>query len=75
VPRNRYRIGVPVAGSYQEIFNSDSRYYGGSDLGNMGGIQTTGQPSMERADSIVITLPPLAGLIFVHTDLPASTDG
>ncbi|HKX52334.1 MAG TPA: 1,4-alpha-glucan branching protein GlgB [Nitrosospira sp.] len=72
VPRNRYRIGVPTAGIYQEIFNSDSRYYGGSDLGNMGSIQTTGKPSMERPDSIVITLPPLAGLIFVHTDLPAT---
>lgn len=63
VPRMKYRIGVPASGSYQEIFNSDSIYYGGSNMGNAGRINTTGEPWLEFADSLVITLPPLAGLI------------
>lgn len=40
VPRPHYRIGVPVAGDYREIFNSDSTHYGGSDMGNGGLIST-----------------------------------
>ena len=38
MPRKRYRIGVPRAGRYREVFNSDSRHYGGSDLGNGDGL-------------------------------------
>jgi len=64
VIRSGYRIGVPVSGSYREIVNSDSGYYEGSNVGNMGRIATTGKPWMGLADSIVITLPPLAGLVF-----------
>jgi 1,4-alpha-glucan branching enzyme len=63
VPRTRYRIGVPEKGTYHELFNSDSSHYGGSNLGNMGRIDTTGEPWMGRPDSIVISLPPLAGII------------
>ena len=37
VPRHGYRIGVPRAGRWREIANTDSRFYGGSDLGNDGG--------------------------------------
>ena len=64
VIRSGYRIGVPVSGSYREIVNSDSSYYEGSNAGNMGRIATTGKPWMSLPDSIVITLPPLAGLVF-----------
>ncbi len=64
VPRTGYRIGVPVEGIYREIFNSDSTYYGGSNMGNAGCITTTDRPWMGLPDSIVITLPPLAGIIF-----------
>lgn len=64
VPRRRYRIGVPAGGIYREIFNSDSGSYGGSNLGNMGRMKATGMPAMGRPDSIVITLPPLAGIVF-----------
>ena len=63
VPRKNYRIGVPVGGTYYEIFNSDSSYYGGSNLGNMGHIDTSSEPQMEWPYSVVITLPPLAGII------------
>ncbi len=64
VPRVHYRIGVPVEGTYHEVFNSDSHHYGGSNLGNMGHINASSQPWMGRESSIVITLPPLGGAIF-----------
>jgi len=63
VPRKGYRIGVPAGGTYQEVFNSDSSYYGGSDLGNMGRIDATAEPWSGWSHSMVVTLPPLAGLI------------
>ena len=64
VPRNGYRIGVPASGTYREIFNSDSAYYGGSNAGNLGSIASVQMPWMGFADSIAITLPPLAGVVF-----------
>lgn len=63
VPRLGYRIGAPEGGNYLEIFNSDSSHYGGANLGNMGMIASAGKPWMGRPDSLVITLPPLAGII------------
>ena len=64
VPRQSYRIGVPRAGRYTEIFNSDSHYYAGSGVGN-GGIDLIAeeQPWMEHPYSITITVPPLGGLV------------
>ncbi|MBY0473789.1 MAG: 1,4-alpha-glucan branching protein GlgB [Nitrosomonas sp.] len=70
VPRTGYRIGVPAAGAYQEIFNSDSTYYGGSNVGNLGNIDSTPIPWMGFANSMAITLPPLAGVIFSWKELP-----
>jgi 1,4-alpha-glucan branching enzyme len=64
VPRIGYRIGVPAGGMYREIFNSDSAYYGGSNMGNLGNIASVQMPWMGFADSIAITLPPLAGVVF-----------
>jgi 1,4-alpha-glucan branching enzyme len=62
VPRHDYRIGVIQAGVYRELFNSDSQYYGGSDVGNYEvraeKIEWMGQPY-----SLNLTLPPLAGII------------
>ena len=68
VPRSDYRIGVPASGTYREIFNSDSAYYGGSNMGNAGSIASTQEPWMGFPDSIAITLPPLAGIIFALND-------
>ncbi|OAI17619.1 glycogen-branching enzyme [Methylomonas lenta] len=62
VPRENYRIGVPHEGVYNEIFNSDSEYYAGSNLGNAH-IQSEPQPWMNMNHSITVTLPPLAGVI------------
>ncbi|MBX3628477.1 MAG: 1,4-alpha-glucan branching protein GlgB [Nitrosomonas sp.] len=64
VPRENYRIGVPVKGIYLERFNSDSFYYGGSNMGNAGHISASCEPWMGLSHSLMITLPPLAGVIF-----------
>ncbi len=63
VPRHGYRVGVPRGGIYREIFNSDSRFYGGSDLGNPADLHVEPMPWMDQPGSIVVTLPPLAGII------------
>ena len=62
VPRESYRIGVPVAGVYDILLNSDSAYYDGS---NVGASQVSSEPQswMNLPYSISVTLPPLAGLI------------
>jgi 1,4-alpha-glucan branching enzyme len=62
VPRTMHRLGVPELCWYEEIFNSDSMYYGGSNLGN-GGRMAEELPWDGRPFSIPITLPPLAGVI------------
>ena len=63
VPRSNYRIGVPAASAYKEILNSDSSYYGGSNMGNQGKIKTESVANMGFEQSIVLTLPPLSGVI------------
>jgi len=68
VPRHGYRIGVPVPGSYQERFNSDSGYYGGSDVGNRGRVEAEAVPWSGRHYSIVLTVPPLAGVVLQYLD-------
>jgi len=64
VPRLNYRVGVPSGGKYQEIFNSDSAFYGGSNLGN-GGMDIVAEEKewMGRPFSLSLTIPPLAGII------------
>lgn len=63
IPRRHYRIGVPSGGAWQEIFNSDSTYYGGSNLGNPLPLIAEDQPWMARPSSLEVTLPPLALII------------
>jgi 1,4-alpha-glucan branching enzyme len=65
VVRSNYRVGVPQSGRYYEAFNSDSEYYGGSNVGNAGGLQTTGVPSHGQPDSLCLTLPPLGAFVLV----------
>jgi 1,4-alpha-glucan branching enzyme len=62
VPRPDYRVGVPLADCYEEIFNSDSAHYGGSDMGNGGLIKVDNQPLMGFDGSLQLTLPPLGAL-------------
>lgn len=63
VLRQGYRLGCPQAGHWHEIFNSDSTYYGGSNQGNGTGLESQNQPWMGLPHSLVITLPPLAGIL------------
>jgi 1,4-alpha-glucan branching enzyme len=63
VPRIEYRIGLPLPGAYDEIFNSDSHYYGGSDVGNCSRTRAEARPWMNRPYSAGITLPPLGAII------------
>ncbi len=58
-----YRLGLPAPGRWEVVFNSDSRFYGGSNAGNPGPITSRATPAMGQAHSIDIALPPLAGVI------------
>jgi len=64
VPRYNYRLGVPRGGYWRELLNSDAPLYGGSGLGNYGGVDATPMPYEEYSHSLSITLPPLATLFF-----------
>ena len=66
VPRHGYRIGVPEAGFYREAVNSDAERYGGSNMGNMGGVDAEATPSHGQPFSLALTMPPLATTIFVR---------
>lgn len=63
VVREGYRLGVPQAGMYREIFNSDSVYYAGSNVGNHPGCTATKLPHHGRPASIHVNLPPLSTIV------------
>ncbi len=67
-PQNHtnYRIGVPINGFYEEIFNTDASQYGGSNLGNMGGKSTDSYNIHGYENSIDLCLPPLSVLVLKH---------
>jgi 1,4-alpha-glucan branching enzyme len=76
VPRLNYSVGVPSPGHYEEILNSDAADFGGSNMGNMGGVTSSSNASHGREQSISITLPPLAVVAFKNAAfkcLPATT--
>lgn len=64
VPRDGYRVGVPAAGFYREILNTDSSYYEGSDAGNSGGARAEPIPWNGRPWSIKLRVPPLGAVYF-----------
>jgi 1,4-alpha-glucan branching enzyme len=61
-PLENYVIGVPEAGSYKEIFNSDAAWYGGTDVGNGGIVDSKKQQEHGFEHTLTITIPPLAAL-------------
>jgi len=67
-PHSHYRIGVPKQGFYTEIFNSDSREYGGSNMGNLGGKWTEKWFFHNYDDSLDLCLPPL-GVLMLKLDV------
>ncbi|WP_338523909.1 1,4-alpha-glucan branching protein GlgB [Pseudomonas batumici] len=63
VPREAYRIGVPFAGQWKEVINSDAAMYAGSNYGNGGAVFTEDHASHGQATSLLLNLPPLAVLM------------
>jgi len=64
VPRHNYRVGVPYKGHWQEVMNTDSSLYGGSDVGNYGGQDTKDVPWHIKPYSLELSLPPLGTIVF-----------
>ena len=71
VPRSAYRIGVPHGGFWQELLNSDSDIYGGSGIGNLGGVEAEPIPFHGQPFSVSLTLPPLS-ILFLGTRSPSA---
>jgi len=65
IPRHNYRIGVPLGGTWTEVFNSDAKEYGGSGHGNLGAREAAPVNAHGRPHSLCLTLPPL-GAIFLR---------
>jgi len=64
VPRTNYIVGVPGGGYWRELANSDAALYGGSGMGNFGGVEAAPAAANGRFHSLALTLPPLAVLMF-----------
>ncbi|HET6944714.1 MAG TPA: 1,4-alpha-glucan branching protein GlgB [Gaiellaceae bacterium] len=65
VPRYEYRVGMPVCCRWRELLNTDSAYYGGSGVGNLGGVEAEIVPWHEQPYSALLTLPPLGAVWLV----------
>lgn len=61
-----YKLGVPLAGEYKECLNTDSAYYGGSNVGNIESLSTIDQPLEGKPYQLSLTIPPLATVIFQY---------
>jgi 1,4-alpha-glucan branching enzyme len=64
VPRPGYRVGVPGAGFWTEVLNTDAGVYGGSNVGNAGGVYAEFVPFHGQRYSVVLNLPPLGAVFF-----------
>ncbi len=69
VVRHNYRLGVPLAGTWNEILNTDSEVYGGGGQGNLGAVEAAPAPRHGRPHSLTLTLPPL-GAVFLLAPRP-----
>jgi 1,4-alpha-glucan branching enzyme len=67
VPRDGYRIGVPLPGFYREVVNTDAEMYGGSNVGNLGGVVAEETESHGQPCSVTLTLPPLGTIMLVRS--------
>ena len=66
-PRSNYKIGVPSAGLWKEVLNSDAHEYSGSGMGNLGGVETSSDSLHGQPYSLVITLPPLSAVFLSNS--------
>jgi 1,4-alpha-glucan branching enzyme len=67
MPRESYRVGMPRAGAWREVLNTDSSFYGGSDIGNAGGVTAEAVPWHDQPFSAEMRLPPL-GVVWLVPD-------
>jgi 1,4-alpha-glucan branching enzyme len=70
IPHLGYKVGLPVAGRWREIINTDAIVYGGSGVGNLGGIEAEPEPWHGLPASASITVPPL-GVLWLTPEEPA----
>ncbi|HUB86618.1 MAG TPA: alpha amylase C-terminal domain-containing protein, partial [Verrucomicrobiae bacterium] len=64
VPRERYRVGLPRAGKWREVLNSDAGIYAGGNKGNLGGVTAETVPCHSQQNSAEFYLPPLSVSVF-----------
>jgi 1,4-alpha-glucan branching enzyme len=67
VVHHAYRLGALRSGTYREVLNTDSEFYGGSNVGNLGVLETEAMASHGHPNSLVLTLPPLGAVILACT--------
>ena len=67
--RSGYRLGLPLAGAWEEVLNTDSTHYGGTNVGNGGRVVAEGVPSGGQPASAVVTVPP-RGVLFLRPASP-----
>jgi 1,4-alpha-glucan branching enzyme len=63
VPRHHWRVGVPAPGEYRELLNTDSRHYGGTDLGNPSTVRAQAVGANGKPASVELNLPPLGAVV------------
>jgi 1,4-alpha-glucan branching enzyme len=63
VPRHQWRVGVPAPGEYREVLNTDSRHYGGTDVGNLSIVHAQPVAANGRPASLELNLPPLGAVV------------
>ena len=71
MPRENYLVGVPSAGHWRECLNSDASLYGGSGVGNHGGVDTVPVAAHGRFHALNLRLPPLGLLVLKHEGVAA----
>jgi 1,4-alpha-glucan branching enzyme len=65
-PVGPYRVGLPFAGRWDEILNTDAAEFGGSGVGNYGGVDAVAEPWGDHPASVELTLPPLGAVWLKH---------
>ena len=75
LPRSGYRVGVPSAGYWKEVLNSDATLYGGSGAGNLGGVESVPIPAHGRYHSVSLNLPPLGALVLSRAESTGDANG
>lgn len=73
IPQNDYRVGLPLAGQWKEIMNTDAVEYGGSGVGNLGMVTTEDVPWNGREQSVLMQLPPY-GVIYLTPNQPDAAE-